>query len=73
MINKLRAKNKIMLIKYTKEHNSKLVTKHKIIHELLKRDDCFTKLTLEEAYTILQSLDIKDWKETYEKLVSPKK
>lgn len=70
MINKLRSQNKIMLIKYTKENDTKQVTKHKIIQELLKYDDCFQRLSLEEAYTILHSLNVKDWKETYAKLLS---
>ena len=72
MINKLREQNKIMLYKHTKDNNQEAIAKHKIIQELLKYDDCFQRLSLEEAYTILHSLNVQDWKEAYAKLLSQK-
>lgn len=72
MMNKLREQNKLMLYKYSKENNAKEIAKHTIIGELLKSDDCFQKLSLDEAYTILKSLNVDDWKEMYVKLVNKK-
>ena len=70
MIDKLREKNKLMLYKYSKADDQKAITKHKIIQELLKYDDCFKRLSFEEAYTILNSLEVKNWKDVYAKLLS---
>ena len=70
MINKLREQNKMMLYKFTKENDLKAINKHRIIQELLKYDDCFSRLSFEEAYTILKSLNVENWKDAYAKLLS---
>lgn len=70
MINELREKNKLMMYTYTKDNNQEELVKHRIIDKILEHDDCFQKLSLEESYTILKSLKIKDWKKAYSRLLS---
>ncbi len=70
MINILRAKNQQLLSDYVDKNDHKSIMKHKVIGALLKYDDCFLRLSFEQGYTILKSLDIRDWKTVYAKLLS---
>lgn len=70
MLNILREKNKKLIKYYTINNDAKELTKHKIIEQILKHDDCFQKLSLEEAYSILKDLQIDNWKEVYAELLS---
>ena len=67
MLNKLRELNEKQLKKYEKEGDFKNITAQKIIKELLKPEDCFFKMTIEQAYTILRELgfDSKDYEKIY--------
>lgn len=67
MLNKLRELNEKQLKKYEKEGDFKNITAQKIIKELLKPEDCFFKMTIEQAYTILRELgfDPKDYEKIY--------
>lgn len=69
MLHLLRKQNLIMIEKYEKESNFKKVTKHRIIGELLKDDECFKKLTIEEAGDILKSLNVNNWEAVYVELL----
>lgn len=70
MIEMLRAKNNQLLATYIANNDKLSISKHKIIGELLKYDDCFLRLSFEKGYAILKSLNIKDWKTVYAKLLS---
>lgn len=67
MLNKLRELNEKQLKKYEKEGSFKNITAQKIIKELLKPEDCFFKMTIEQAYTIFRELgfDSKDYEKIY--------
>lgn len=67
MLNKLRELNEKQLKKYEKEGDFKNITAQKVIQQLLKPDDCFFKMTIEQAYTILHELgfDKKDYEKIY--------
>ena len=70
MINLLREQNLKLISEYEESNNHKLVTKHRIIEQLLKDDHCFEKLDIQKSYEILKSLGVKDWKEVYIQLLS---
>lgn len=70
MLNQLREKNKSLIEFYTINNDAKELTKQKIIEQILKFDDCFQKLSFEEAYAILKDLKIDNWKEVYAELLS---
>lgn len=67
MLNKLRELNEKQLKKYEKEDDFKNITAQKIIKELLKPEDCFFKMTIEQAYTIFRELGfaLKDYEKIY--------
>lgn len=67
MLNKLRELNEKQLNKYEKEGDFKNITAQKVIQQLLKQDDCFFKMSIEQAYTILRELgfDPKDYEKIY--------
>lgn len=70
MINLLKEKNVQLINEYEKRGDFKLVTKHKIIEQILEKDNCFEELSFEQAADILISLGVKDWKAAYVKLLS---
>ena len=70
MINQLRKQNLLLIEQFEKSGNLKLLTKHKIIEQLLKYDDCFERLSIEKSADILKSLGIDDWKKAYVKLIT---
>ena len=70
MLSKLREKNELLLAKYLKNGDEKNVVKHRITKELLSYEDCFLRLSMEEAYSILKSLGVSNCKEAYIRLLS---
>ena len=70
MLNILREKNKKLIKYYTINNDAKELTKQKIIEQILKHDNCFQELSLDEAYSILKDLQIDNWKEVYAELLS---
>ena len=74
MINKLRHQNKKLIAEYSNGNNEKALLTQKVISNLLKDDDCFLKLNINEAYTLLTELKVSSNKlqETYISLIKPK-
>ncbi|MBE7075038.1 MAG: hypothetical protein E7376_03575 [Clostridiales bacterium] len=74
MINTLRNKNKELIKKYEKEGDVKNTISQKVIFNLLSHDDCFFKISLEQAYTILKELNVKPemYEQIYLQLTKPK-
>lgn len=68
MIENLRKINEKMLIKY--KDNNEALKRQLIISSLLKNDDCFFKISMEDAYNILNDLEIINYQETYLQLIS---
>ncbi len=58
MIEKLRIINN-KLIQLNRDNIINL-KKYYLIHELLKDDDCFKKISIEYAYSVLKDLEVKD-------------
>ena len=69
MIQKLRTLNQQSIEKYIKSENGKAIIKHRIIEQILLDDECFEKMTIENAADILKTLGIKDWKAVYVELL----
>lgn len=59
MLNKLRAKNLELEQKYLSQKDDRNVTLQRVISQLLKYDDCFLKMSIEHAYSILRELKVK--------------
>lgn len=59
MLNKLREKNQQLLRDYHQKKDYKNETTQKIIEQLLKQDDCFLKMSIEQAFTIFRELNCK--------------
>ena len=72
MISKLREKNDLLLKKYQNKGDEKNAVKHRIMKEMLNYDDCFQRVSFDEAHTILTSLGVSNWKDVYAKLLSIK-
>ena len=52
------------------ENNPEKLIKQLMIYNFLKYDDCFFKVTIEDAFSILKDLEISNYEETYINLVS---
>ena len=65
MLNKLRRINDLLINKYRTEENFK---------KLLTQNDCFFKMSIEQAFTVLRELDIKkeNFENIYLELTKPK-
>lgn len=74
VLDKLRSLNQKLIEKYHKEKDDKNETIQKIISRLLKDEDCFFKVSIEQAFTILRELNIKkeDFEKIYLQLTKPK-
>ena len=68
MIESLRNLNKQLINKYG--DNSKKLERQLMIANFLKHDDCFFRISIEDAYKILKDLEIENDEETYIELVS---
>lgn len=66
MLNKLRAKNLELEQKFLSQNDHKNVTLQRVISQLLKNNDCFLKMSIEQAYSVLRELNVKP--EMYEKI-----
>ncbi len=71
MLNKLREQNLKLIKKYEAEGGYNLI-KQNLICSMLKNDDCFKQLSVEEAYTLLTDLGVKpeELKNVYIKLTT---
>ena len=69
---KIKTMNKIMI--NTLKDNGKDFKKHQLIADILEDEECFLKMTKEEAFLIFENLNIKDeYKEIiYTELISSK-
>ena len=47
-----------------------MLDKQLLISNILKNNECFLKLKIEDAYNILKDLEIKNYKECYKNLIS---
>lgn len=56
-------------IEYKKRRNEDYSTDN-VIHEMLKDNQIFSKISQEKAYMILRTLEIKNIDETYKKLIN---
>ena len=68
MIETLRDINKDLINKYY--NNSRKLEKQLMISNFLKHDDCFFRLTIEDAFKVLKDLEITNYEETYISLIS---
>lgn len=46
--------------------------KYKLISDILSNEDCFNNMNIEEAYSILNDLEVEDIQKTYIKLMKRK-
>ena len=74
MINRLRKKNQELMQQYHNEKDDKNETIQKIINQIISDNDCFFKMTIEQAYTIFRELKVKEnnFKNLYIELTKPK-
>lgn len=74
MLNKLREKNALLEQKFLEEKDDKNVAIQRVISQLLKDDECFLKISIEKAYTILRELNVKPemYEQIYFELTKPK-
>ncbi len=70
MLEQLRDKNE-HLIELNK-NNPGVLEKQLLIKKLLKNKDCFFKMNIETAYSILKDLEIDNIKDTYSDLIDIK-
>ena len=72
MLNNLRQKNNNLIRKFELEKNEAMIERHKLISVLLSRDDCFFKIPMDDALSILNDLgqNREEALETYKKLTS---
>ncbi len=74
MLNKLRKINDLLINKYRTEENFKKLSIQLNIKKLLTQNDCFFKMSIEQAFTVLRELDIKkeNFENIYLELTKPK-
>jgi len=60
--------NKELIKKY--ENDFIKLQKQLIISNLLKQKNCFFKISIEDAYSILKDLEISNYEETYANIIS---
>ena len=72
MLNNLRQKNNNLIRKFELEKNNDMLERHKLISVLLSRDDCFFKIPMDDALSILRDLgqNKEESLETYKHLTS---
>lgn len=68
MLEFLKGINVNLMNKY--QNNPKKLERQLIISNFLKYDDCFFKISIEDAFKILKDLEISNYEETYINLVS---
>ncbi len=68
MIEPLREINQKLIIKY--QNNKSKLDRQLLIFNLLKDNECFFKIKIEDAYNILKDLEIENYKECYKELIS---
>ena len=68
MIESLRNLNKELIKSY--ENNPKKLERQLMISNFLKHDDCFFRISIEDAFKILKELGISNYEEAYIDLVS---
>lgn len=68
MLETLREQNSKLILKY--QNNKRMLDKQLLISNILKNNECFLKLKIEDAYNILKDLEIKNYKECYKNLIS---
>lgn len=68
MLETLREQNSKLILKY--QNNKRMLNKQLLISNILKNNECFLKLKIEDAYNILKDLEIKNYKECYKNLIS---
>ncbi len=74
MLDKLKEKNLELLKKYQQNGDLKNETIQKTIMQLLSYDDCFFKLSIEQAYAVFKELNVKpeEFQKIYLQLTKPK-
>lgn len=74
MLDKLRKINQKLIEKYKNNQDYQNETMQKIISRLLMDDDCFFKISIEQAYAIFRELKINKeaFSEIYLQLTKPK-
>ena len=72
MIKKLQQINNSIIEKNL--NNNEIVKKHNLIKKLLEEENCFLKMSIEQAYSILKDLQIdsNDIKDIYCLMIDPK-
>ena len=68
MIEILKEINATLIEKY--EDNPEKLEKQMLISNFLKHDDCFFKVSINDAFMILRDLEITNYEETYINLVA---
>lgn len=71
MMEKYRDINNKLINYYENIHDEKNLKKHLIIRDILKNEDCFFKMSIDEAFSILKDLKITNVKQEYQQLISP--
>ena len=68
MLDHLKSINNKLLVKY--ENNPQKFEIQLMISNFLKHNDCFFRISIEDAFNILKNLEIVNYKETYMNLIS---
>ena len=71
MMEKYQDINNKLINYYENIHDEKNLKKHLIIRDILKNEDCFFKMSIDEAFSILKDLKIENVKQEYQQLISP--
>ena len=71
MMEKYQDINNKLINYYENIHDEKSLKKHLIIRDILKNEDCFFKMSIDEAFSILKDLKIANVKQEYQQLISP--
>lgn len=68
MLEFLKSINTQLINKY--QNNPRKLEKQLMISNFLKHEDCFFRISIEDAFRILKDLEISNYEETYINLVS---
>ncbi len=68
MIKELRDKNELFIVKYA--NNKRKLNKYLLIANILKEDQCFFKININDAFNILKDLEISNYEEYYISLIN---
>lgn len=68
---KLREINSNLIKKYKNENDEKMLTMQLVISQILKNDNCFLEISIEEAFVLLKHLGFneKETKKIYKSLI----